>query len=40
MPAYLHQAYRRNAKAAAQNHRVRKPENEELLALAQEDFGL
>ena len=39
MPAYLHQAYRRNAQAAAKNHRVRKKDNEDLLELAREDFG-
>lgn len=39
MPAYLHQAYRRNAQAAAKNHRIRKNDNEDLIELAREDFG-
>ena len=39
MPAHLHQAYRRNAKASAQQHRVKKHKDEELLQRAREDFG-
>ena len=39
MPAYLHQAYRRNAQAAAQKHRVKKHKDEDLLERAREDFG-
>ena len=39
MPAHLHQAYRRNAQAAAQKHRVRKHDNEDILEQAREDFG-
>ena len=39
MPAYLHQAYRRNAKATAQRHRVKKHKDEELLERARKDFG-
>jgi len=39
VPAYLHQAYRRNAQAAAQKHRVKKHKDEDLLERAREDFG-
>ena len=39
MPSYLHLTHRRNAKAAAKNQQLRKPKNEEALALAQEDFS-
>jgi hypothetical protein len=31
MPAHTHLAYRRNAQAAAQNHKVRKRDDEDLL---------
>lgn len=39
MPAHTHLAYRRNAQAAAQNHRVRKRTDEDLLEKAREDFA-
>lgn len=39
MPSNLHLTYRRNAQAAAKNHKVRKSNNEEELALARSDFG-
>ena len=39
MPSHLHLAYRRNAKAAAKNHRIRKASNEDELQKAREDFG-
>ena len=39
MPSYLHLTHRRNAKAAAKNQQLRKPKNEEALALAREDFS-
>jgi hypothetical protein len=34
MPAHTHLAYRRNAQAAAQNHKVRKRNDEDLLLKA------
>ena len=39
MPAHTHLAYRRNAQAAAQNHKVRKRDDEDLLLKAREDFA-
>ena len=39
MPSHLHLAYRRNAQAAAKNHRVRKSKDEHLLEQARDDFG-
>ena len=39
MPSHLHLAYRRNAKAAAANHRIRKSDQEEIYEKAREDFG-
>lgn len=39
MPAYQHLAYRRNARAAAQQQQIRPPKNAEALARAREDFG-
>ena len=39
MPSHLHLAYRRNAQAAAANHRVRKNKDEHLLEKARDDFG-
>ena len=39
MPSHLHLAYRRNAQAAAKNHRVRKGKDEHLLKKARDDFG-
>ena len=39
MPSHLHLAYRRNAKAAAKNHRIRKASNEDELQRARDDFG-
>ena len=39
MPSHLHLAYRRNAQAAAKNHRVRKNKDEHLLEQARQDFG-
>lgn len=39
MPAHTHLAYRRNAQAAAQNHKVRKRDDEDLLLLARDDFA-
>ncbi len=38
-PSHLHLAYRRNAQAAAKNHKVRKSNNEEFLQKAREDFN-
>ncbi len=40
MPSHIHLAYRRNAQAAAKNHRIRKGKNDELLKQAREDFGV
>ena len=39
MSSHLHLAYRRNAKAAAANHRLRKSDQEELFEKARNDFG-
>jgi hypothetical protein len=39
VPSHLHLAYRRNAKAAIQKHKIRKSKNEDLLERAREDFG-
>lgn len=39
MASNLHLTYRRNAQAAAQNHKVRKNKNEDLLIKAREDFA-
>ena len=39
MPSHLHLAYRRNAQAAAKNHRVRKNKDEHLLEKARDEFG-
>lgn len=39
MPAYQHLAYRRNARAAAQQQQIRPPRNAEALQRAREDFG-
>jgi len=39
VPAYQHLAYRRNARAAAQQQQIRPPKNAEALARAREDFG-
>ena len=39
MPAYQHLAYRRNARAAAQQQQIRVPRNIESLQKAREDFG-
>lgn len=39
MPSHLHLAYRRNAKAAAANHRIRKSDQDEIYERAREDFG-
>ena len=39
MPAYQHLAYRRNARAAAQQQQMRVPRNLESLQKAREDFG-
>jgi phage terminase large subunit-like protein len=40
VPSHIHLAYRRNAQAAAKNHRIRKGKNDELLKQAREDFGV
>lgn len=39
MPAYQHLAYRRNARAAAQQQQIRPPKNAAALQRAREDFG-
>ncbi len=39
MPSHLHLAYRRNAKAAAANHRLRKTDQDDIFERAREDFG-
>jgi hypothetical protein len=39
VPAYVHLAHRRNAKAAARNQQIKKPRNLEALKEAREDFG-
>lgn len=39
MPAYVHLAHRRNAKAAARNQQIKKPRNLEALKSARDDFG-
>ena len=38
MPSHLHLAYRRNAQAAAKNHKVRKSKDEHLLEKAKDDL--
>lgn len=39
MPAYVHLAHRRNAKAAARNRQIKKPKNIDDLQRARDDFG-
>jgi hypothetical protein len=39
VPSHLHLAYRRNAKAAAANHRLRKTDQDDIFERAREDFG-
>ena len=39
MPSYLHLAYRRNARAASKNYKVRENKNEDSLQRARDDFG-
>ena len=39
MPSYVHLAYRRNARAAAKNHKIKETKNHDLVERAREDFG-